>query len=209
MVSITDASTAVAGVPDAEENVAASTPESTLPAQIGRLVRQHRTAQKLSMRALAHTAGVSQPFLSRLENGHLLPSMSNLYALAAALGIAPPELMPEVSGSATGSSPVHFPVLHAEATGRMQLLSGGPGRRLEAYRFIAQPGYRDDAEYQHGGEEFVYVIQGTVRLRQRGRPDRILHAGDSITIDPSIGHCWSVPDDAERDTEYLLACTSS
>ena len=58
-----------------------------LASEIGALVRALRTSRGLSMRALAAEAGVSQPFLSKLENGRLLPSLSTLYALAAAFDV--------------------------------------------------------------------------------------------------------------------------
>jgi HTH-type transcriptional repressor of puuD len=53
---------------------------------IGAAIRTHRTAAGLSMRELAARAGMSQPFLSNLENARAMPSVSTLYRLANALG---------------------------------------------------------------------------------------------------------------------------
>ena len=53
-----------------------------------RTVRAKRLAAGLSMRALAAKAGMSQPFLSNLENGRAMPSIATLYKIAAALGVS-------------------------------------------------------------------------------------------------------------------------
>lgn len=174
--------------------------ESTGPA-IGAVVRTLRTRQQLSMRSLASAAGVSQPFLSKLENGLLQPSIATLYALAAALGVGPGELLPAVTST---SAPVHLSSGERGSTPSAQLLSGGPGQKLEVYLFTAEPGAADEVSFEHAGEEFVHVLAGEVVLHRAGLPDRGLVAGDSVTFDPSAPHSWAVPREAATPARYLL-----
>ncbi|MDM4762386.1 XRE family transcriptional regulator [Galbitalea sp. SE-J8] len=167
---------------------------------IGAVVKRLRTERGASMRALAASAGVSQPFLSKLESGRLLPSLSTLYALADALGVSPSELLPAVDDST--ASVIHLSASDSARTPRAQLLAGGPGRATEAYLFTADAGDSDDVDFAHGGEEFVFVLEGCVVLTQDGR-DRRIPAGGSVTLDPTLPHRWS----AAEATRYLLVTT--
>jgi transcriptional regulator with XRE-family HTH domain len=58
--------------------------------ELGRLVKQARRAQRLSLRALDELTGVSYGWLGRLERGQMIaPAPSKLTKVAEALGIAP------------------------------------------------------------------------------------------------------------------------
>ncbi|WP_159855016.1 helix-turn-helix domain-containing protein [Rathayibacter sp. VKM Ac-2754] len=180
-----------------------------LAADIGALVHGLRTARGLSMRALAGTAGVSQPFLSKLENGKLLPSLSTLYALAAALEVPPAELVPTVASSDDTTPEAHLRASDAPNAPRARLVVGGPGRTTEAYLFTSWPGDSDDVDFAHPGEEFVFVIEGTAVLSYADGQQRTVTAGESITIDTRRPHRWSVPAEAPGAARYLLVTTHS
>ena len=175
-----------------------------LASEIGVLVRALRTARGLSMRALAAQAGVSQPFLSKLENGLLLPSLSTLYALAAAFDVPPAELVPAIASSDDTTPEAHLRASNAPHAPRARLVAGGPGRRMEAYLFTAQPGESDDVDFTHPGEEFVFVTEGTAVLTYADGASHAVSAGGSITIETTRPHRWSVPADAEGPARYLL-----
>ncbi|MEI7548498.1 MAG: helix-turn-helix transcriptional regulator, partial [Actinomycetota bacterium] len=55
-------------------------------ASLGTAIRGLRLAVGLTMVELADRAGLSQPFLSQIENGRARPSMQSLYRIATALG---------------------------------------------------------------------------------------------------------------------------
>jgi transcriptional regulator with XRE-family HTH domain len=164
-----------------------------LASEIGLLVRALRTARGLSMRALAAEAGVSQPFLSKLENGRLLPSLSTLYALAAAFDVPP-----AIASSDDTTPEAHLRASDAPHAPRARLVAGGPGRRTEAYLFTAQPGQSDDVDFEHQGEEFVFVTEGTAVLTYADGASHAVSAGGSITIETTRPHRWSVPRVAAR-----------
>lgn len=178
-----------------------------LASEIGVLVRTLRTARGLSMRALAAEAGISQPFLSKLENGRLLPSLSTLYALAAAFDVPPAELVPAIASSDDTTPEAHLRASDAPHAPRARLVAGGPGRRTEAYLFTAQPGQSDDVDFVHQGEEFVFVTEGTAVLTYADGASHTVSAGESITIETSRPHRWSVPADAAGAARYLLVTT--
>ncbi len=58
----------------------------------GALVRLHRTAQGLTQQALAQACQLSPVYISQIEKGERIPSVSACRALATALG-CPPKLL--------------------------------------------------------------------------------------------------------------------
>jgi len=66
-----------------------STPRD-LPKDIGSFIRDLRQNAKISLRQLAEQAGVSNPYLSQIENGLRKPSAEVLAQLATALRVSTP-----------------------------------------------------------------------------------------------------------------------
>jgi transcriptional regulator with XRE-family HTH domain len=58
------------------------------PGELGAFIRAQRRAAHLSMRKLAESAGVSNPYLSQIERGLRRPSAEILQHLARALSIS-------------------------------------------------------------------------------------------------------------------------
>jgi len=59
---------------------------------LGRIIKQHRTAMLLSLRALAAASGVSTSHLGRIERGERFPSAYILRRIAGPLGFDEGEL---------------------------------------------------------------------------------------------------------------------
>jgi transcriptional regulator with XRE-family HTH domain len=167
---------------------------------IGAAVHRIRRARGESMRTVAAAAGVSQPFLSKLESGQLAPSIATLYALSDALGVSPSDLLPTVDATNGAETPLAGG--ESERSPSARLVAGGAGRLTEAYLFTAEAGDSDDVDFAHEGEEFVFVLEGAVVLTQDGR-ERTVEAGGSLSFDPRAPHRWSAPERAR----YLLVST--
>src|SRR5258708_4313812 len=71
--------------------------------QLGAVARRVREGQGLTLTDVATTAGISAGMLSRLETGHVTPSLETLVALSAALGVPPAPLLPEGGGGGEGA----------------------------------------------------------------------------------------------------------
>jgi len=56
-------------------------------------LRAVREARVLSQSALAHAAGINEGTIVGIERGHVVPRPITLHKLAAALGVAPQELL--------------------------------------------------------------------------------------------------------------------
>jgi transcriptional regulator with XRE-family HTH domain len=161
----------------------------------------------MSTRALAAAAGVSQPFLTNVENGRVMPSIASLYSIAGALGVAASALLPE--------HPVRMEIVRAGGGSRMliqddgsagftQVLSGAKGRSLEAYWFDLAPGFDEGQTYAHEGEDFVHILSGTLIYRYEGQADVLLHSGDSVWVEGRGEHAWAVPAAQAGRTRVML-----
>jgi transcriptional regulator with XRE-family HTH domain len=63
-----------------------------LPQDIGSFIRDLRQTAKISLRQLADRAGVSNPYLSQIENGLRKPSAEVLQQIASALRVSTPAM---------------------------------------------------------------------------------------------------------------------
>ena len=64
-----------------------------LTQRFGVVMREQRTAAGYSQEKLAHEAGVDRSFVSEIERGVKSPTLETLALLAAALNVAPSELL--------------------------------------------------------------------------------------------------------------------
>jgi len=70
------------------ESVADAPSVSAVSSQVGDFIREQRNAARVSLRELARTAGVSNPYLSQVERGLRKPSAEILASIARGLKIS-------------------------------------------------------------------------------------------------------------------------
>ncbi|MFD7611536.1 XRE family transcriptional regulator [Streptomyces sp. NPDC059828] len=160
-------------------------PVDELPDVAPRL-RDLRRRRGLTLEAAAQRAGLSPAHLSRLETGHRQPSLPMLLALARIygttvaelLGEHPPERDSVIRGGGMGP---------AEADGWSYRQTGGWGRAMQALRVRVPYGAQGDLVRVHPGEEWLYVLDGRLRL---GLGDSVheLTPGDSAHFDSLTPH---------------------
>ena len=79
---------------------------------------------------------------------------------------------------------------------RMEQLSSG-AKQLESTICHVQPGAGSDGTYSHEGEEFLYVVTGTLELWLDEFERYTLRAGDSLWFESTHGHRWYNPSSEE------------
>jgi transcriptional regulator with XRE-family HTH domain len=173
--------------------------EAAVIAAIGSSVRRARRRSGLSTRELAQRASLSQPFLSNIENGRSSPSVSTLYKLAAALGIGATDLLPASADEGIvivrAGEGVATSVDESPGVAQSALLAGAPGRLMEARRATIEPGQPAGSWFDHGGEDFLHVLDGMLRVEfGTGRAEE-LGPGDSLWHEGAIPHRWRVGPD--------------
>jgi len=184
------------GSPVPWEEVAIGTPPAgadPLVVALGARIRALRRARGLTLVRLAAAAGLSHPFLSKLERGLAAPSMASLAQIARALGTSQVELLAG-SGADLHDRPAAEVVRAGEGAagpyglGHARLLAGG-GTRFQPMDFEGDN--LDPGDYfRHAEDEFLHVVSGSVRVDVGGHGTVLLAPGDSLYLAGEVPHRW-------------------
>ena len=151
-------------------------------AGVGARLRALRKQRGATLAELATSTGISVSTLSRLESGGRRPTLELLLPLARAHHVALDEL---VGAPPTGDPRVHpTPVRHGART--YLPLTRRPGG-VQAFKLIVAPGEPVTDQQSHEGYEWMYVLDGRLRLRL-GDLDLVLTAGEVAEFDTRTPH---------------------
>jgi DNA-binding transcriptional MerR regulator/mannose-6-phosphate isomerase-like protein (cupin superfamily) len=158
---------------------------------LGLRLRQLREKRKLSLSQVAKAVGISVGFLSALERSQMSASVGTLSKLARFYRTN----ILQFFGAAESNSPLVVPekrkILEAGPGVRMELLAWG-NTVMEPHLFRIAPNAGSGDSYRHDGEEFLYVLRGTLRIALDGEQYE-LKPGDSFYFESSTPHNWSNP----------------
>jgi transcriptional regulator with XRE-family HTH domain len=136
---------------------------------MGDRLRAIREARGFTLDQLSAATGVSKAHLSRLESGERQPSVAVLVELAAALGTRVSTLFGEDVGGAPLATFTSDAPRHTAAGLEIASSSGYPdSRSLEAMRVTVPANREPSALARHRGEEWIYVLRGTLELEFDG-----------------------------------------
>ena len=157
-------------------------------ATLGAALRRLRKAQGLTLQQLASRCGLSQPFLSQLENGKAMPSLMALHHVAQALettahGLLQPQERLDTSLVRHGEGEVYQLVQGAS----VRFLTRGGSHLMEPNEVEFDPG-TGTVNAGHEGEEVIYVLEGRLRVELEGSPPVELTRGDVYTYPATIPH---------------------
>lgn len=163
-----------------------STPEGAELPVVAPQLRAMRRRSGQTLEAAARHSGLSPAHLSRLETGRRQPSLPVLLLLARIYGTTVSELLGETSAQ-------QEPIIRAdrmeaaEAEGWTYWRAGGSGRAMQALRVQVPVGVQNDLVRVHPGEEWLYVLEGKLRLTL-GQSRYVLDVGDSAHFDSLTPH---------------------
>src|SRR4051794_32417073 len=132
---------------------------------VGPRLRALRRQRETTLADLSAATGISVSTLSRLESGPRRPTLELLLPLARSHGVTLDEL---VDAPPTGDPRIHLrPVTRHGMT--MLPLTRRPGG-IQAYKLVipAGRGRREPELRSHEGYEWVYVLDGRLRLLPGG-----------------------------------------
>lgn len=171
-----------------------------LPGVAPRL-RDLRRGRGLTLETAAQRAGLSPAHLSRLETGRRQPSLPMLLGLARVYGTTVSELLGEAPAE-RDAIVRGGPFAGAEADGWMYRRAGGPGRAMQALRVRVPYGAQGDLVRVHPGEEWLYVLDGTLRVGL-GETVHDLGPGDSAHFDSLTPHRIAAADRGGAELLFL------
>ncbi|NPT54412.1 cupin domain-containing protein [Paraburkholderia elongata] len=162
---------------------------------VGQRIALLRNDQGLSLHQLAVKSDVSSAAIHKIERSSMVPTITTLLKLGAALGVSVSSLLQE-------DEAIPDPVQFTGATERQAVYTPHKGISLEGisgsyrqFRIAAAvarmiPGATSGRNLlQHPGEELVHVISGEVSFRV-GDQDFQLKAGDSLHFSGDLPHHW-------------------
>lgn len=181
--------------------------------RIGAKLRHARLLMGLSLNELGHRVGVTEGFLSKLENGRSQASLATLHKLVRALDTNMSALFaapPEDEGAVTVVRAHERPKLetgHLRAGNKVvleRLVPHRPHQLLQINIHVIPPGGGSPDFISHGGQEFGYVLAGSFTLIVDGH-ERQLADGDSFYFDSGLPHGYR--NDGEAEARVLWVNT--
>ncbi|WP_084958269.1 helix-turn-helix domain-containing protein [Thermoactinospora rubra] len=166
-------------------------------AQVGPRLRELRRERETTLADLSAATGVSVSTLSRLESGARRPTLELLLPLAKAYGVTLDEL---VDAPPTGDPRVHLRPVTRNGMTMLPLTRRAGG--IQAYKLVlpAGSGKREPDPQRHEGYEWLYVLNGRLRL-VLGDRDLVLMPGEAAEFDTRVPHWFGAADD--EPVEFL------
>ena len=152
---------------------------------LGEKVRKERKRQKISLKVLAEKVDVSASFLSQMENNKNAPSLTTLKKISDCLNVTVSYLLEEgenVYQKLIKSTNRHKLENIWEGTGIEFLSAFDPRNVMEAcIHTVGGKVETKEAPYHHEGQEFIFVLEGTIVLSISGE-SILMEKGDSYYI---------------------------
>ena len=163
---------------------------------IGPKVRDLRQQHGLSLQQLAQRSGVSAAAIHKVERGDMVPTITTLLKLSAALGTPIGHF---VEDGATAPVAVHVPAaarpVRDGGDGVALGVISGPPERFRGAGTVAEfaPGAESTGR-PRPGEELLLVLEGALSVEVGGEK-HALAEGDSLHYPTDRPHTWHNPTD--------------
>lgn len=155
-------------------------------------MRELRAERGLTLQQVAERASIDVSTLSRLESGKRRLALDHVPALAAALGVSTDALL--------GTGPPADPRVH----GKPRVFDGltlwplthqGAAGGLQAFKMVVSARRQEPPEELpvHEGHEWLYVIDGTLRLIL-GDAEFTIQAGEAVEFSTLLPHWFGAID---------------
>ena len=158
---------------------------------VGQRIRMLRTRKELSLRALAELSSLSTNAISLIERGDTSPTVSSLHRLASALGVPITAFFEQHGNGQVIHLKKEQRPSSATAGVKMENLGSGlPNQQIEPFQMTIKPGGSStSSQITHPGEEFVYVLEGSL-VCKINKQKYDLEEGDSLLFLASQPHIY-------------------
>lgn len=186
---------------------------------IGEALRERRSYHGWTLADVAAKTGISKSTLSKIENDLISPSYQSILQLCAGLDIEIGDLVSNSPNKGEGMR---------RLTGRRSISYGASGLTMGDENYTYTYLCTDIAHkriipmvievrahsltdvgglWSHVGEEYLYVLEGSIELRSEFYEPTILKAGDSAYFDSTMGHAYLAAGD--QPAKLLVMCSSA
>lgn len=165
--------------------------EATIQNKIGNRIRALRLLQNRTLQDLANNSDLSKSMLSKIENTKTIPSIAALVKIASALGVSVSDILEAedtLSAEFISSSEITKNIADTDkGYSIFPFASKYHHKRMQPFLVIGKKGEVKKHELTHEGEEFIYVISGTMKFKVGGTTYE-LHKGDSLYFNSLESH---------------------
>ena len=180
---------------------------------VGKALQRLRKSNGWTLSVVSAKTGVAISTLSKIENNQSSPNYDVLVRLAEGLGVDFVELFQ--NGSFTTFAPGSRTINRAgggipydSPLGEYHVLSSELAKKTLQPMLVCVPKGRQEPEIlsNHGGEEFIYVLSGSVKFFMEPYSATVLEQGDSVHFDGVMPHGFVAAGD--EDAWILSVCLS-
>ncbi|PWV97769.1 XRE family transcriptional regulator [Hoeflea marina] len=191
----------------------------SIKSQLGIRLKTLRKARTLTLMELAALSHVSASTISKIENGALSPTLDLILKLCEGLNVSISQLVSESDETAGGSTAPNgrfSPARRDEGVlidtanyDYLYLCSELKNKRMVPIRarLKARSMQQFGPLFRHGGEEFLYVLEGAVEVHSEFYAPIALARGEGVYLDSTMGHAYLSTSDT--DAEILCICTEA
>ncbi|GGK57411.1 helix-turn-helix domain-containing protein [Amphritea balenae] len=167
------------------------------PLELGKRVREIRLSQNLTLEEASKRTGLARSTLSKIENEQISPTFTAVNKLVKGLGIDIPQLFTQPTKKAPGSGGRRDITRcgegkpHPTPTYEHELLATQlSSKKMIPFKTTVRTHSWDEYEdwVRHDGEEFLFVLSGSIMFYTEFYEPIELSVGDSAYYDCEMGH---------------------
>ena len=176
----------------AEETGQAPRARSRNEIPVGPRLRRLRQQRGMTLEQAATAAGLSASFLSSVERDQTGISPASLHKLADTYGATLTSIMRRAAPRlAQLKRPGRRRAIRNHGVTMEQLVDGQT--MMDPTIFTVEPGAGSGGNYSHAGEEFVYLLQGSLEIVLGDSERYLLERGESLYYPSTMEHRWRNP----------------
>lgn len=168
----------------------------------GSKLMQMRKSHQLTHEELAKRTGKTPEFIEELENNRTTPSVGFMIKLSEVFGIDPETFLNDEERAALSGNRAKEYVRRTGNYYYQNLTPGAENEHLRVFIVTIESNKRHKpVAYRHEGEEFVYVMEGTLELTLDGKVHQLME-GESIKYNSETPH--QLKSLGNQDTKCLV-----
>ena len=171
---------------------------------IGAKIKQMRNQKSLTQEELADRCELTKGYISQLENNLNSPSIATLTDILAALGSNLSEFFREEPEEKIVFFKDEFIEKDSDGVRWEWLIANAQKNMMEPVLVELSEGAETTGDVPHEGEEFGYVLSGTVVLKIGTKSHRV-RTGESFCLHPNAPH--TIYNGGKRPARFIWVST--
>ncbi len=165
---------------------------------LGERIKSMREKLKMDLDTLAYKTGCTAELLEQIEEGEVAPPVGTIIQISRAMAVDSAALLAEDKKKERRRSYRKRTKNYSYKT----LTPGAEDKHLWAYMITMEPKKEHEkVEYQHEGEEFVYVLEGKVEVQVADEVS-VLKKGAALHFNSNLPH--TLKNLSPKETKLLV-----